>query len=209
MPSSQSSGLGRWLLAGLILALVAGISYLPLNWAETWQTYLAYCFKPNAAEGTPLAAWLDWQPISVAITTFWSSRGGDSEGLAYPCAGQIVSGYQYRYHPVTGQLGMHYGIDIRTDADAAVQAAGAGMVKEVATDASLGLYLIIDHGQGIETKYAHLQEVLVEVGEEVQKGQTVARAGQTGVIDGVHVHFEILVDGTPVDPIPKLENPRR
>ena len=109
---------------------VTALNFLPFNWAASCQTYLAYCFQPGAAADTKWAAWADWQPDAGQIVAVWQRLlgGGADASLAYPCTGQITSAFAWRHHPITGQVEMHYGIDIQGLEGTAIQAAGAGVV---------------------------------------------------------------------------------
>ncbi|NLY53356.1 MAG: M23 family metallopeptidase [Firmicutes bacterium] len=182
---------------------VTALNFLPFEWAASCQTYLAYCFQPGAAEGTRWAAWADWQPNTQQIVAVWQRLLGEESdtGLAYPCTGQIISTFAWRHHPVTGQVEMHYGIDIQGTEGTPVEAAGAGVVREVAEDPVLGLYLVIDHGEDLATRYGHLQEVAVTAGAQVRKGQVIGKIGKTGLTNDAHLHFEVLANGQPVDPL--------
>ncbi len=212
-PRQNLGSMGRWVLCALIALLVAGMNYLPFPFVDSCRDFLSYCFQPGAAEGTKLAVWADWQPNAERLTAVWQRLTGtgsaeDDDMLAYPCTGRVSSGYGWRYHPVTGQLEMHYGLDIAAEEGTAVQSAGAGTVAEVRNDDKLGLCLIIDHGEGISTEYGHLQSVNVAVGAKVTKGQSVAKIGKTGVTNDTHLHFAVLVNGQPDDPLPKLQKDR-
>lgn len=193
----------RWFFCALAMLAVTALNFLPFHWATSGRTYLAYCFQPGAAAATEWAAWADWQADSSLITTVWQRITGAETvaGFAYPCTGQITSSYAWRHHPVTGQVEMHYGIDISGTEGTIVQAASRGVVREVAEQQALGNYVVVDHGEGMATRYAHLAEVLVEPGAEVTRGQAIGKMGSTGVTDDTHLHFEVIVDGQPVDPL--------
>jgi murein DD-endopeptidase MepM/ murein hydrolase activator NlpD len=187
------------------------MNYLPFGFVDDCRSFLSYCFQPGAADGTRFAAWADWQPNAERLTAVWQRLTGDvpdSSGLAYPCTGRISSGYEWRYNPVDGQLEMHYGIDIVSQEGEPVQAAAAGMVTEVANDQALGLYVVIDHGQGLCTKYGHLQSASVEVGDQVKRGAEIGQVGKSGVTNDAHLHFAVLVNGLPEDPLTKLQSNR-
>lgn len=199
-----NSAIGRWFFCALVMLAVTALNFLPFQWATSCQTYLAYCFQPGAAAATQWAAWTDWQSDSSVIATVWQRITGTETGtgFAYPCTGQITSAYAWRHHPVTGQVEMHYGIDIHGVEGTVVQAAGAGVVREVAEEQVLGIYVVVDHGEeGLVTRYAHLAEASVEPGTEVNKGQAIGKMGSTGVTNDTHLHFEVIVDGQPVDPL--------
>ena len=106
---------------------------------------------------------------------------------------------------------MHEALDIGTEGEGSslgktVVAAAAGTVVIAGTHSSYGYYVKIDHGNGMETLYAHCMEdsLLVEVGDYVQAGQPIARIGMTGYATGPHLHFEVIIYGTRVDPKPYL-----
>lgn len=205
-PATTMTLLSRWVICLLAIALVGSLSLLPFGWAEKGRAYLSYCFVPGAAEGTRLAAWMDWQPSLARIQAVWSLlTSADDDALSYPCLGTISSPHAWRYHPVTGQLGMHYGIDIKCEAGEPVKAAKNGTVMEVGDDPNLGLFVVLDHGDGLVTKYAHLGEISVEVGARVKRGDLLGQVGQTGITNDVHLHFEVLLHNTPVDPVTKLK----
>lgn len=200
------SAIRRWFFCALVMLAVTALNYLPFTWAASCQTYLAYCFQPGAAATTKWAAWSDWQPDASRIATVWQRLVGGESGasLVYPCTGQITSAYAWRHHPVTGQVEMHYGIDIQGAAGTAVQAAAAGIVREIAEEQVLGIYVVIEHDEGLVTRYAHLQEVSVEAGAKIAKGQVIGKMGNTGLTQDTHLHFEVIVNGQPVDPLSVL-----
>ncbi len=153
-----------------------------------------------------MAAWMDWQPSYARIQAVWARlTRADDDALSYPCSGSISSAHAYRYHPVTGQLHMHYGIDIKCALGDPVAAARSGTVIQVEEDASLGLFVVLDHGDGLVTKYAHLGQVVVQAGQTVDRGEVIGQAGQTGITNDVHLHFEVLLHNEPVDPVTKLK----
>jgi murein DD-endopeptidase MepM/ murein hydrolase activator NlpD len=80
----------------------------------------------------------------------------------------------------------------------------AGTVKSVARNATYGLYVEIDHGSGVVTLYAHCSQVVVKPKDTVKAGQTIAKAGQTGNATGVHLHFEVQLNGQTIDPAPQI-----
>ena len=77
-------------------------------------------------------------------------------------------------------------------------------MREIAEEQNLGLFVTIDHGNGTVTRYAHLQEAHVAVGAQVSKGQPIGIIGKTGLTNDTHLHFEVIIDGKPIDPLLKL-----
>ncbi|HEY8418055.1 MAG TPA: LysM peptidoglycan-binding domain-containing protein [Limnochordales bacterium] len=128
--------------------------------------------------------------------------GGQRVTLAWPVQGRLTSPFGPRWDR------MHYGVDIAAPTSTPVLAAAAGTVTYADWMGNYGLLVIIDHGNGIETRYAHNSRVLVKVGEQVQRGQRIALVGSTGNSTGPHVHFEVLVNGENQDPLEWLPTKR-
>jgi len=116
----------------------------------------------------------------------------------------ITSPFGTRFHPVLHVYRTHYGIDIGSPMGAHIVAANSGVVTTASYLSAYGKSVIIDHGGGVSTIYAHGSELLVNVGEEVNKGDLIMKAGSTGLSTGPHLHFGISVNGKYVDPMPYL-----
>lgn len=114
--------------------------------------------------------------------------------------GQITSPFGYRTHPIYGTVIYHSGIDIGLDYGTVIPAADSGTVTYSGWMQGYGYFVMIDHGDGIVTCYGHNQELLVEEGEKVSKGQAISLAGSTGNSTGPHLHFEVRQNGEPIDP---------
>ena len=116
----------------------------------------------------------------------------------------ITSVQGNRVHPITGQYGTHGGTDIGASYGSAIYAAGSGTVvtayNNSAYNGGYGNYAIINHGNGIQTLYAHMSVCSVTVGQTVSAGQTIGYVGSTGRSTGPHLHFEVRVNGSRVDP---------
>lgn len=124
----------------------------------------------------------------------------DIEGL--PVLGAIVSGFtNARRHPILHVVRPHLGIDIAAVRGARVTAPAAGRVTYVGRKFALGLTLEIAHAEGVSTRYAHLRTALVHEGQEVTRGATIATVGSSGLTTGPHLHYEVSVNGRPVDPV--------
>lgn len=115
--------------------------------------------------------------------------------LALPVKGYITSGFGFREHPITKEWGFHTGIDISANEGTDIDAAYDGTVCETGSTRGRGNYIVVDHGGGIKTLYAHCLELKKEKGDKVKKGQTIALVGSTGLSTGNHVHFEVLIEG--------------
>lgn len=112
----------------------------------------------------------------------------------YPAEGSIGSPFGYRIDPINGGTRFHTGVDIGYVEGSPIFAAGKGVVTFVGFHSGYGLYVIVDHGDGLETKYAHISESLVEVGDKVGKGEYIAKMGATGRVTGPHLHFEVVLN---------------
>ena len=112
----------------------------------------------------------------------------------------ISSPFGYRPDPFLGRLALHPGVDLVQSFGATVKSTGAGRVVHAGPMGGYGIMVEIDHGGGLSTRYGHLAEVLVEEGQAVEAGAPVGRLGSTGRSTGPHLHYEVRVDGEPVDP---------
>ena len=126
--------------------------------------------------------------------------------LAWPVPGYhtITSGYGMRMHPVLLVYKLHTGVDIGAPEWVPIVAANDGIVTLATYSTSYGNYLMIDHGGGVATLYAHGIKVLVEEGQEVKKGDPIMLVGSTGWSTGPHLHFEVRIDGETYDPLPYI-----
>ena len=127
--------------------------------------------------------------------------GGSTGTMTWPAEGEITSPFGWRVHPIFGTQRLHTGIDIGADYGDAIRAADGGVVIHSDWMGGYGNAVIIDHGNGISTLYAHNSQLLVSEGQTVAKGQTVARCGSTGYSTGPHLHFEVRQNGSPVNPL--------
>ncbi|RMG59372.1 MAG: M23 family metallopeptidase, partial [Deltaproteobacteria bacterium] len=124
----------------------------------------------------------------------------ESMPTLWPVRGVISSGFGTRISPFTRRAVFHRGLDIQAPMGAEVRAAGAGKVVRSSFDPSFGNVVVIDHGNGYRSLYAHMSEILVRLGDYVQRGQVIGRVGTTGRSTGPHLHFEIRVNGVPTNP---------
>ena len=122
--------------------------------------------------------------------------------LGQPLAGeaQVASPFGYRIDPFLGRPALHTGVDLLEPYGAEVLAAGSGRVVHAGTMGGYGLMVEVDHGDGLTTRYGHLSGTLVGEGDAVGKGAVVGRLGSTGRSTGPHLHYEVRIDGEPVDP---------
>ena len=122
--------------------------------------------------------------------------------LRMPLSGDpsVTSPFGYRADPFLGRPALHPGVDLAESFGAEIHAAAAGHVVHAGPAGGYGNMVEIDHGNGLVTRYAHMSETLVEEGQEVDKGAILGRLGSTGRSTGPHLHYEVRVDGEPVDP---------
>jgi murein DD-endopeptidase MepM/ murein hydrolase activator NlpD len=118
----------------------------------------------------------------------------------WPVAGAVSSGYGHREHPMSGKPGFHSGTDISVPQGTQVKATADGIVSYSGWTAGSGNTVVIEHGHGFSTAYAHNQRNLVKVGQRVKRREAIAVSGSTGISTGPHVHYEIWKNGRHVDP---------
>jgi len=151
----------------------------------------------------PTGVWLPPAPTPRRAGGGGRLAAGPSVPSAWPLtvSGIVTQGIH------EGFRGDHPGLDIAVTSDSYIRAAGGGTVIDVGEDAVYGRFVVIDHGNGYATLYGHASMNLVRLGQEVRERQVIALSGSTGRSTGPHLHFEVLVDGQPVDPLTFVEQP--
>lgn len=124
----------------------------------------------------------------------------------WPVVGQITGRFGERLDPFSGEGAFHSGLDIASHYGDAIHATADGVVTEADIDAGYGRLVVIDHGFGISTRYAHLSAFNVEPGMHVKAGDVIGYEGQSGRSTGPHLHYEVRINNTPVNPWPYLRN---
>lgn len=127
-------------------------------------------------------------PLKLTVVPLW------------PVNGEITSGFGYRINPITKQLSFHTGMDIGANKDTPILAALSGTVEDVGKNEAYGNYILLLHGNGIETFYGHCDSVIKAKGDVVKAGEEIALVGTTGMSTGPHLHFEIRVGGVSYNP---------
>lgn len=122
-----------------------------------------------------------------------------------PVMGVVTSGYGYRDHPVNGEYLFHAGADLAAEEGTPVLAFADGVVDFVGESSAYGLYVQLDHGNGVTSFYCHCSELYLPKGTQVAKGQVIAAVGETGNATGPHLHFELKRDGVQLNPIYYIE----
>ncbi|MGB9736416.1 MAG: M23 family metallopeptidase [bacterium] len=132
---------------------------------------------------------LDKKDLLLATPSIW------------PVRGFITSGFGWRINPITGGKEFHEGVDIATQLGNPIKAPANGIVSYAGWETGYGNTIIIDHGYGVTTLYGHLSKIDVKVGEMVKRGQVIGDIGDTGFSTGPHLHYQVMVNGVPVNPM--------
>jgi murein DD-endopeptidase MepM/ murein hydrolase activator NlpD len=135
-----------------------------------------------------------------------AQSAGDGPSLGdgtfiWPVSGPITSGFGYRTDPITGATAYHAGLDIGAGCGTPIKAAGTGVILSAGFNSGgYGNMTLINHGNGLSTLYGHQSSIIVSAGQSVTQGQVIGYVGSTGKSTGCHLHFEVRVNGNPVDP---------
>lgn len=135
-------------------------------------------------------------PRWMALMSLQTQRG-----FLKPTTGRFADGFGKRLHPITHQVVFHEGLDLAPGKGARVVASQTGKVIFAGNRSGYGRLIILDHGQGITSYYAHLDKILVREGAQVKRGDLIGKVGETGKVTGPHLHFEIRVNGKPQNPL--------
>jgi len=146
----------------------------------------------------------DAAALELEIARLSSGEGTAPSGLSWPVNGAVTSPFGYRVHPILGVRKLHTGIDITAASGAPIAASAAGTVILAQTYGGYGRAVVIDHGGGLTTLYAHQSQIAVSVGQIVGRGALVGYVGCSGSCTGPHLHYEVREDGVPVDPLSYL-----
>lgn len=145
----------------------------------------------------------DGQALPASVSMLCYTLG--LEETVAPVSAVLTSDYGYRSHPVSGDYRFHKGVDLGAPTGSEILAFSGGTVTFTGRSDVCGLYLQIDHGNGVSTFYAHCSEINVLDGQTVTAGQVVARVGETGNATGPHLHFALIKDGIYLDPMYYIE----
>lgn len=146
-----------------------------------------------------------WTSLDRAGPSNPTERSVVSIPSRMPLAGSVMtSSFGMRQHPVLGGRRKHSGIDLAAPTGTPVYATADGVVSRADWFSSYGLYISIEHGASLQTRFAHLSRVAVASGDTVRKGDLIGYVGSTGRSTGPHLHYEVRVDGVAVNPIPYM-----
>ena len=151
-----------------------------------------------------IQAQLEQDAASIQNLLASSGSSGSPAGtgqFVFPAAGPVTSSFGWRTHPIFGDRRFHSGIDIGAPYGSPVIAADSGVVIYAGVMSGYGNVIVIDHGGGLATTYNHLSSFYVGDGQSVSRGSQVGAVGCTGYCTGPHLHFEVRVNGSPVDPM--------
>ena len=172
-----------------VLALAA-FSKSPLESSYRASVYAFSLMKNGGLNTTaePLAWGLDLRSDRTTVPSLW------------PVRGLVTAGFGQRMDPFSGEGAFHAGLDIAAPFGSRVESAADGIVFYAGPEQGYGNEILIDHGYGIKTKYGHLSRIQVMIGQAVKRGQVIGTVGMTGKTTGPHLHYEVLVHETPVNP---------
>ena len=149
-----------------------------------------------------------WLPSAGGSASDSESEGAGGVGMAtIPSVWPLTEKGVVTQRLLRGVDGGHPGVDIAVQADSYIRAAGGGRVVEVGTDEIYGLFVVIDHEEGYSTVYAHASAQMVQQGQQVRAREVIALSGSSGQSTAPHLHFEILLNGSAIDPLTMVEQP--
>ena len=213
---------------GLAVALIAGTMAAQPALANSSNADIAAPLRAAQAAGVPQPAadrefaqlFASWRALDGGmhgngfVTAARGSTAFGTAGLGViggvpsrtPVEGyRLTSGFGMRWHPVLGGRREHKGLDLAAPMGTPIHATADGMVGRAEWFSGYGLYVALEHGQSIETRYGHMSRLNVAAGQAVHKGDVIGYVGATGRATGPHLHYEVRVAGEAVDPMPYLQ----
>lgn len=185
----NSDGLRHIVRNGESLGIISGLYNVSLNSIIDWNNLETEVLTPG-------------QVLFISNATLGLDVLNNVLGNIFrmPAIGRITSKFGYRTNPFTGSREFHYGLDIANDTGTSIYSARQGTVIKTGNTSNYGKYVIISHGGGFQTLYAHLSQILVTEGKQVPQGYKIAEMGTTGYSTGPHLHFAVYKNGDAVDP---------
>ena len=161
---------------------------------------LAYAGLDRVARSDlALMKWTDGEHVIWVNDEATSQGGGDA--MRMPVQGRLTSGFGERFHPILGYERFHDGVDLAAPAGTPIVAAADGRVVSAGWTGGYGQAVEIAHTGGLETRYGHMSRVAAYSGETIRRGQIIGYVGSTGLSTGPHLHFEVMKNGRPVNPL--------
>jgi murein DD-endopeptidase MepM/ murein hydrolase activator NlpD len=152
-----------------------------------------------------------WKAIDGGVLLAPASTAQRSEAVSIPSLVPIASnrvmssGFGLRVHPVLGGLRAHKGIDLPATTGTPIHASADGVVGKADWFGGYGLFVELEHGGGMETRYGHMSRIAVAEGQRVRKGDVIGYVGSTGRSTGSHLHYEVRIGGEAVNPVPYMQ----
>lgn len=159
---------------------------------------------PNYRESIDQYDFLRSASIAKVYRSFPKQWQNNIRPSLWPVDGRIVSPFGGRYDPFSSEGAIHTGVDLSAQYGTQVKATADGLVAFASWGGQYGKLVVLDHGNGMQTYYAHLSQFDVVTGQEIRRGDTVGRSGSTGRSTGPHLHYEVRMGGTPINPYPYL-----
>lgn len=159
-----------------------------------WKSLDGASLAMSVPDDIDAGATMIFNPTAVSIPSQMPVQGAS-----------LTSGYGMRVHPVLGGRRQHKGVDLAEPMGSPVYATADGVVSKAEWFSSYGLFISLEHGANIQTRYGHLSQLNVAAGQMVKKGDLIGFVGSTGRSTGPHLHYEVRIAGTAVDPIPYLQ----
>jgi len=188
---------GKKIFAGRTIFIPGAIEKKEIN-TESDKKILPDRRRNIASERAGKTGFTERQKTGIASETV--KKKDNKLYLAWPLRGPITSGFGYRKHPLSGEKSFHCGLDIGAEVGTPVRASGEGKVIFSGWKEAYGNLIVVQHKNNYITVYAHNSKLLVEVNENIKKGQKVALSGKTGATTGAHLHFEIRKGIVPLNP---------
>ena len=206
--NDNDATLGRFLKRMLIsVAMIGGVA-APAFAAPGSEVPLIGSPYENAADAIRQGEDTQFQ----ALFTQWKNMDGGGQGvMAVPSQqptliAHYTSGFGVRVDPFRGTAAMHAGVDMAAPIGTPIYATADGVVGRAGWAGGYGNLIELEHGRGLATRYGHLSQILVRVGQRIRRGELIAKMGSTGRSTGSHLHYEVRIDGRAVNPMPYLES---
>lgn len=164
------------------------------NLFNGWATSSSNSSLAIAPAGPAASLTPSYSPASVSIPSRMPVDGA-----------ALTSGYGMRNHPVLGGRRAHRGVDLAMPTGTPIYATADGVVSKAEWFSSYGLYISVEHGASLQTRFGHLSRLNVAAGQTVRKGELIGYVGSTGRSTGPHLHYEVRIAGTAVNPVPYME----